>query len=738
MIVSLSYSFPGITALQLSSAFLRAIKSQGVARFPFIRCMVCGEGRVGKSCLLDTLLDKEFQDLESTRCLHLTRVSCSVDTSGMWVEISEAETTEHVREILVNHGHLVAGQDASFQVSQQQSQLKSEYRSTSAIPTTVSDSLRNPHAADSASPRKEKGQCIFLSVEDAIDLVVLKVSSPEFSATFRDRLQRGFYGVIHCWDLAGQDAYRCIQCMVLPHSRAVFIIVYDASRRIDERAEQATMRVSGTDQSVSRSVNNQSSLEYIMDWLDVAWEGVTGTQSMEPTVYIVGCKADKRLEYGKMELSAQQAVSRLKEELDEDRKALFHCLKGTKYANVIKSENMFLISNKERSHSAAAIERLRRSITENAMTQADIPVGWASFGLALEPLAAVTGKPWISKGEAVQLARRIGCIEVDTDIEKLLEFQHELGYVLYYPKCDDLKNTVVIDVQRVIRIIGTLVQPHLEVSSFPHDDLPDSDDIDLYGKGFITHDLVKRLWRHGADKEFMKEADNQKLAFKLMEFFNIATTFKPSDSHTEACPILLMPSVVSATEDIQPLSSSCLQAQPSISLCCEPPLHFPAFILYQLIVKCLRELISGGDCKLVDLNCVELRKCAARLPWNVDQGMLLTMRYFKESIALQVEAEAEQPDKEAMKTCAREAVAFLEQSLKEVQHVVQCPMKSFRGIRCDCNAATSSCSTSDHMVKLELGGPPICRNTKKVVRRSEAARRAASYWCDWIVVSTKM
>ena len=62
----------------------------------------CGEGRVGKSSLLDTLIGNMFKALDSTRCLELKTVSCAVDSSGSWKELCDKEAVEHVQEILLH------------------------------------------------------------------------------------------------------------------------------------------------------------------------------------------------------------------------------------------------------------------------------------------------------------------------------------------------------------------------------------------------------------------------------------------------------------------------------------------------------------------------------------------------------------------------------------------------------------------------------------------------------------
>ena len=712
------------------------MRSQGKALFPVIRIMLCGEGRVGKSSLLETLIGNMFKALDSTRCLELKTASCAVDSSGSWKELCDKEAVEHVQEILLHKQLSLADQAEPCQLSDGDHQRNDEPAVLPAGTVPATDTLETPNLPS----HEERARFSLLSVDEAIEHVISTAMSPEVSADVLTRIRHGTFGIVRMWDLAGQDGYRSIQCMLLPLSRAIYVIVYDATRPIGDTAPEASMCISGKEESVSRAVSGQSSLDYVIDWLDVVCGRTNSASGTEPVVYIVGCKGDMRIAVdGEESGTIEQITSRLKEEESKDRDALLQRLRGTKYEEMVKPENVYIVSNKERSYHGNSIESLQRAIANHAVTQTEVPMCWVSFGLALAPLASSTGRPWISKAEATRLALKLGAIKSTTDIESLLEYQHQLGNLLYCPQCDDLKDVVVIDVPHVVRIIGSLIQPCLRATDFRHGAQPNREDLRLYKKGFVTRHLLKRLWGKGADKVFMEKAENEEFMLKLMESFNIATsiTLSSSESHKQDGPILLMPSVVSTTEEITPLPST---QHPAMFLCCESPNHFPGLFLLQLVVKCLRRFVSNRDCRPVDLKCVELGKSAVRVPWNDDNGISLAMLYAKESIQLHIEAVADR-SAEDMAPYAREAFAFVKKSLEEVQYIIQCSVEWFRGTICDCcdeessDAATSTCFPSGHIVELELGSFPYCCKRDKPLRiRSKAVCKAAFLWFDWKVV----
>ena len=705
-----------ITEIQLTEAYKRAIQSKGEVTFPCVRCMLCGQGRVGKSSLLDTLLEEDFvANRVSTPCLHLAMVWCCVGRSDAWKRLDDSEIAEHKRALLarqsVGPADSLVSSDEPGSEEPASSQVEESGLSTSS-PSAPVTTLPSSNFASPLDP-----------MSSIIDRVKKLVLSPGFSEHLFEQLATESFAALHAWDLAGQESYRCIHSMVCPHSRAAYLIVYNAKRPIVEEAAASTINIDGEEKLIDEVLAKQTSLDYVVDWLDVVYSntGVSGCP-----VFVVGTHADERV------ASADDEKQCFESEERSDEEALFTRLEGTRYKPLVKG--VFLISNKKRYLNGTAVKNLRELISSCAKTQPKIPACWVSFSIALPSLATMTGRPWVTKMDATNLALQLGSITDACDIDVLLEYQHELGNVLFFPKSKTLCDMVIIDVQRVIRIIADLIQPHLAV---PNYDQPDCKAVEQYRKGFVRLELIKFLWNHSKsqkDRTFMSDVKNQKFVLELLSEFSIATDLgvqkmRCGEEMVED-RILLIPCVVAITSELPAYPSSPCVLGPSIALCPEVPHHFPAFLMYQLVVKCLGRYTRKYSPRRADLLSVIMSKSAAHLPWDEANGLWLTVSYSKKKIGLVMAATGHQPPpKEVVDSCSREVLDFVKKSLKKVQDATRCPVKYFLGAVCDCDP-----ESEPHMAELEEEEKPLCCETKKVAN-TESVGKVLRRWLNLELVS---
>ena len=713
-----------ITEIQLTEAYKRAIQSKGEVTFPCVRCMLCGQGRVGKSSLLDTLLEEDFvANRVSTPCLHLAMVWCCVGRSDAWKRLDDSEIAEHKRALLarqsVGPADSPVSSDEPGSEEPAPSQVEESGLSTSS-PSAPVTTLPSSNLASRLDP-----------MSSAIAGVVQRVLSPEFREHLFEQLATESFAALHAWDLAGQESYRCIHSMVCPHSRAAYLIVYNATQPIVEEAAAPTININGEEKPIDEALAKQTGLDYVLDWLDVVYSntGVSGCP-----VFVVGTHADERVR------NADDKKQCFESEKRSDEEALFTRLKGTPYESLVKG--VFLISNKDRHFNGTAVKNLRELISSCAKTQPKIPACWVSFSIALPYLATMTvgdenGRPWVTKMDATNLALQLGSITDACDIDVLLEYQHELGNVLFFPKSETLRDMVIIDVQRVIRIIADLIQPHLAVTNYVHPDQPDRKAVEQYRKGFVTLELIKFLWNHSKsqkDRTFMSDVNNQKFVLDLLSEFSIATDLgvqkmRCGEEMVED-RILLIPCVVAITSELPTFPSSACVLEPSIALCPEVPHHFPAFLMYQLVVKCLGRYTRKYSPRRADLLSVIMSKSAAHLPWDEANGLWLTVSYSKKKIGLVMAATGHQPPpKKVVDSCSREVLDFVKKSLKKVQDATRCPVKYFLGAVCDCDP-----ESEPHMAELDEEEKPLCCETKKVAN-TESVEKVLRRWLSLELVS---
>ena len=706
-----------ITEIQLTEAYKRAIQSKGEVTFPCVRCMLCGQGRVGKSSLLDTLLEEDFvTNRVSTPCLHLAMVWCCVGRSDAWKRLDDSEIAEHKRALLarqsVGPADSPVSSDEPGSEEPASSQVEESGLSTSS-PSAPVTTLPSSNLASRLDP-----------MASAIAGVVQLVLSPGFSEHLFEQLATESFAALHAWDLAGQESYRCIHSMVCPHSRAAYLIVYNATHPIVEKAAAPTINIDGEEKPIGQALAKQTSLDYVLDWLDVVYSN-TGDSGCP--VFVVGTHADERVG------DADDKKQCFEREKRSDEEALRTRLKGTPCESLLKG--VFLISNKDRDYNGTAVKNLRELITSCAKTQPKIPACWVSFSIALPSLATMTGRPWVTKMDATNLALQLGSITDGDDIDVLLEYQHALGNVLFYPN-SSLSDKVIIDVQRVIRIIADLIQPHLDVTSYKYGDQPDVNAVELYRKGFVTLELIKFLWDHSKreeDSKFMSDVENQEFMFELLDKFSIATDLGMQKVHRGKGKrkerILLIPCVVAITSELPAYPSSLRVLGPSIALCSEVPHHFPAFLMYQLVVKCLGRYTSEYSARRADLLAVKMSKSAARLPWDKANGLWLTVSYSKKKIGLEMATTGCNNPEKVVASCSREVLDFVQKSLKEVQHATRYPIKWFIGAVCDCDPKREL-----HMAELDEEESPSCCKTGDMVN-TESVRNVLRRWLGLKLVS---
>ena len=708
----------GSTEMQLTKAYKRAVQSKGEVTFPCVRCMLCGQGRVGKSSLLATLLEEDFvANRVSTCCLDLAMVWCCVGSSGAWKRLDDSKRAEHMRELLARQSVHSADSTVSSDEHGSEEPASSQVEESGLSTTSPSASVTTlPSSGRFASPLDP--------ISSAIADVVQLVLSSGISEHLLEQLATESFAALHAWDLAGQESYRCVHSMVCPHSRAAYLIVYNATHPIVEEAAASTINIDGEEKPIEQALAKQTSLDYVLDWLDVVYSNTGGTGC---PVFIVGTHADERVG------SADDKKQCFERERRSDEEALRTRLKGTPYKPLVKG--VFLISNKERHFNGTAVKNLQELITSCAKTQPKIPACWVSFSIALPSLATMTGRPWVNKEAATDLALQLRSVTDGDDIDDLLKYQHALGNVLFYPN-SSLSDTVIIDVQRVIRIIADLIQPHLDVTNYDYRDQPDRKAVELYKTGFVTLELIIFLWKHSKsqeDRKFMSDVENQKFVLELLSKFSIATDLGMQNLHPgeemEEERILLIPCVVAMSE-LPAFSLLARVLEPSIALCSEVPHHFPAFLMYQLVVKCLGRYACKGSTRREDLLGVKMSKSAAYLPWDNEYSLWLSVRYSKKKIELEIGAKGlKNPPDEVVASCAREVLDFVQKSLTDVQHATRCPNEWFLGAVCDCDPKRER-----HMARLALKRSPLCCETNEVVT-TESVQKVLRRWLSLELVS---
>ncbi|XP_065187471.1 uncharacterized protein LOC135818078 [Sycon ciliatum] len=330
------------------AAALSELMKEGVQLIPYGRLIMCGPGRTGKSSFLRSLLHQAFMSqVDSTIGVELEKVICTIEKQGLQYVWKQAEDSYQQQLALT---HRAVGQEQRKKeivaaLRQQGVEIPKNTRSTSSMPSTPAASpsaVVETEQADAASVSESaisqrdeaihtgySGQSATSSSETMYSQNVPTASKPEEVSTmsveqvataeqdvqqlqteinsatqkfegFIEDLKKGKSEVftaehlknltfIDVWDFAGQKLFAAIQHMVLACDRCAYAVVFDSSKKLQDRAKP-TFGVDGEELPLSNSLE-QTNFDVMETWFNAIHE-VIGDSDNVP-VFAIGTHVDK-------------------------------------------------------------------------------------------------------------------------------------------------------------------------------------------------------------------------------------------------------------------------------------------------------------------------------------------------------------------------------------------------------------------------------------------------------------
>ncbi|XP_033116454.1 uncharacterized protein LOC117116502 [Anneissia japonica] len=515
------------------------------------RLMVTGKEGVGKTCLVNTLLEKPFNEAEpSTDGIVLTTAFQTTDVGCKWKETEDMDECERIKLIYDNElegrvaeklklkGNQTEGVESTPQpalepaLQPEPSPLPAPEPAPQPAPEPAPPPASLPapahmpkttrtqklirHVFSPFSKKRRKGkpsstlECDVMS--GPIDAEHKEVSSQALPSEIQERVVDRITGktsqaidnkdMTYIWDFAGQQLYYITHRIFLT-SEAVYVILFNL---LESMYEKGKKRVYKGDKNVM--TYDMTNIQIIKYWMRLIYTYAVPVESQQqrlqakkPQIVVVGTHSE----------SLPGTDDEKKEKIEEQFGIIFEAIKGTPYeCHVVRK--IYAIDNKSQIQSEM-LTTLKQDVGGflKAMPKT-IPLKWLEFQRILQENGRTAVR--MTHDEVCAVATKCG-LSVKNLIHTL-NYLHDLGIILYFENNRLLKHTVITNPRKLIDIfkkIITVVEPH--------DSEKWATMIELWNKldeeGILEEELVRHLWRD----ELAKDESSFEVFLELMKQFGL-------------------------------------------------------------------------------------------------------------------------------------------------------------------------------------------------------------------------
>ena len=510
------------------------------------RVIVAGQDGAGKSCLVDSLLDRPFEkDKASTEGAAVAMIYTA--TCG-WVA---TDSKDHLDPLIA---------EGVYRMKQQQFLSKSSHEVFSepyrvAIDSKDLDSKSEASISDGTSKAVELASAV-KSLEEDLKTVGIKaktltakqqqlVNSFLRSRPSEEDLRKQILGVRDIWDLGGQEIYLATHAALMPDSKAfglsMYMIVMDISKLLSNKAESFHRTSDG---EVIDQTNElgwiRTNGDFPLYWfgsiaaahgdtpLGDHWLG-KDEEVAPPPVFAIGSHRDV-LDSDKETFPDPESVQRWLEDQEKYFEELLSHSDFVKHIVVPKKhgvrkdsedfremfhffKRMFLIDNSVSGSASPCkgIAEIRKRVDRMSTTywngMKKQPLFWVYLEILLFRWSKVMKTVVAKVDEIVKLAQHPTICNISSREEVLvaLKYLANVGAILYYPQVEDLKDVVFTRPMWVIKALsafvtaakpGPLMEPKWNI---------------LKERGIMSNDLMNYRLKQ------MRDADVSDLASSLKD-----------------------------------------------------------------------------------------------------------------------------------------------------------------------------------------------------------------------------
>ena len=464
------------------------------------RVIVTGQDGAGKSCLVDSLLNRPFEkDKASTEGAAVAMTHTA--TSG-WIA---TDSKDHLDPLIAQGVYSSINQVLFINLPEglhvdRSLQNVSTKSLISKAPVAESGFHTSAPEWSPAPPPEELGKDLKAV---GIEAKTLTPNQQELVSTFlvtkpsEEDLKRQSLGVRDIWDLGGQEIYLATHSALMPENRTfcltMYMVVMDISKSLSDKAESFHRSSKG---EVVDQTNElgwiRTNGDFPFYWFgsitasheettrDSHWLGEE-EEVDSPPVFAIGSHRDV-LEGDKNRFPNPAAANEwllrqgdLLEQLLKDSEFVKHIVLPKKHEDANDDENfremthfvkrIFLIDNSVSGSDSPCktVNEIRRRVdrmTSNYWRrQKKQPLFWVYLEILLFRWKEVMKTVVAKVDEVIKLAQHRNICNISRHDEVLvaLKYLANVGAILYYPEVDDLKNFVFTSPTWVIKAMSAFV-----------------------------------------------------------------------------------------------------------------------------------------------------------------------------------------------------------------------------------------------------------------------------------------
>ncbi|KAL3888283.1 hypothetical protein ACJMK2_000654 [Sinanodonta woodiana] len=659
--------------------------NEGKEKVYNIRVMVVGQYGVGKTTLTRRLLGKNVNISErlSTEGIDIhvecSRVSLS---AGEWTtQDRNAEQYSRLKRLvrlLNTHSHkqeskreqdtqseiddLVPSDEYENEHTQHNEAVIKECNDehiqhdqpVSAEPSTnqnVKPLSSQPVESSIGRPSREQSSGIdsIVNEKDTV-MEILKLVNEYSDKLENDTVE---YASLAFWDFAGQYAFYTTHQTFLTR-RAIYLLVIDLSQKVTDLIKNDKYFPD------AEGIKLCKVHELAEIWLNSIHSCAPSSHSGIPPVILVGTNVDKIPEKHRQKVIDEYFMEIRR--MLKNKPIVFHLMDSIAIDNT---------------HSDPKLEVLKRRIFELASQQPhwgeEKPARWLPLEQAIMTIKASGVK--VAPVSLIEQINRSSSIRIDNrdELEVFLNFQHEIGTILYF-NAVGLRDKIVLDPQWMIDALKSLITARMFIMQNPVIIKAWSA---FREKGKLTHELIDAIWTKKEKPDFH---DNKEYLILLMEKLNIIArpmSYSEDGKSVKKEDYYLAPCILqqkTPKDKICPVSDPEMRRTSALCFVCKEK-FLPPPIFHRLVGACLTHWPIAKQNKE---NLIYCGYCA----FDIDEYHRLYLHFLGHVIFARVTIMAVTDISHSSKLCSEAQTFIFENLLKiignlgqslEFEPHIQCP-----------------------------------------------------------------